>query len=438
MSSIEIVLLMMVVTLALIFFGVHIGVALLTISVLGSWLITGDFFAAANGILGMGPFYVTFDYALAVVPLFLLMGLFVNGSGASKDLYEVAFYWFGRLPGGLGIVTVVSNALFAAVTGVSIASAAVFSKIAVPQMLDFGYAKRFSVGCVAGTSALGMLIPPSILLIVYGIIATESIGKLFMAGIVPGILLAATYSMLIFLIAYRFPKILGKPSRPEKLGWRFKFKSLIRVSWTMGLIVLILGGMYGGVFTPTEAGAIGCVAALAIMLLRGKFKRKDFVEILMEAGLTTASVFFLFISAQMFARMLTVSGLVLEISEFMTTINIHPLLVVSGMLLILMLMGTFLDIISIMLITMPIFIPVIEAFGFSVIWFGILATISIETGIITPPFGMVVFVVKASLGDLVTLEDVYIGSFPFLLTLVFTIAILLLFPDLCTWLPSLM
>ena len=438
MSSIGIALLMLVLVLVMIFFGVHIAVALLTTSVLGSWLVTGDFFAAAIGILGMGPFYVMFNYSLAVVPLFLLMGIFVNGSGASKDLYEVAFYWFGRLPGGLGIVTVVSNALFAAVTGVSIASAAVFSKIAVPQMIDFGYKKRFSVGCVAGTSALGMLIPPSILLIVYGIISAESIGKLFIAGIVPGILLAANYSVMIVLIAYRFPKLLGKPSRPEKLGWGFRLKSLTRASWTVGLIVLILGGMYGGIFTPTEAGAIGCVGALAIMVFRGKLKGKNFIEMLMEAGLTTASVFLLFISAQMFARMLTLSGLVVEISEFMTTIEIHPLFVISGMLLILMLMGTFLDIISIMLITMPIFIPVNEAFGFSVIWFGILATISIETGIMTPPFGMVVFVVKASLGDLVTLEDIYVGSFPFLLTLVFTIAILLLFPGLCTWLPGLM
>lgn len=437
MSSIAVALAMVTLTIAFIFLGVHIGVTLLATSVLGLWMIVGDFSISAS-LLGTGPFYATFDYALAVIPLFVLMGLFSNASGASRDLYQAGFAWFGRLPGGLGIVTVAANAVFAAVTGVSIASAAVFSKIALPQMVRFGYSEKFSAGCVAGSSALGMLIPPSIMLIIYGILTNESIGGLFIAGIVPGILLTVNYSMMIIILAYFLPKVLGKPIRPERLGWNVRMKALVNAGSIAGLVVLVLGGMYAGLFTPTEAGAVGCVGAIVIMILKGRFNLKDLRGTLMDAGFTTASVFLLFIGAQMFGRMLTVSGVVAELSQWVTTLEIHPKLIIIGMLVILMLMGTFLDVISILVIAIPIMLPVIEALKVNLIWFGILATISIETGLVTPPFGMSVFVVKGSLGDLISIEDIYLGSFPFLLVLFVTIAILLFNPWLATWLPSLM
>jgi C4-dicarboxylate transporter DctM subunit len=437
MSSSVIALLMLVLTLVLILLGIHISFALLGTSVLGLWLILGDLSSSAS-ILGTGPFYVTFDYALAVIPLFVLMGLFANASGASRDLYQAGFAWFGRLPGGLGIVTVIANAIFAAVTGVSIASAAVFSKIAVPQMLHYGYSPRFSAGCVAGTSALGMLIPPSIILIIYGIMSSESIGKLFIAGILPGILLTTIFSLAILIMAYLLPSVLGKPFRPEKLGWATRLRSLAQASSIVFLVVLVLGGMYAGIFTPTEAGAIGCLGALAIMIVKGRLNLKELREALMESGFTTASVFLLFIGAQMFGRMLTLSGAVADLSEFIANLTIHPRLIIAGMLAILMLMGTFLDIISILVIAIPIMLPVVEILGFDLIWFGILATVAIETGLVTPPFGMAVFVVKGSLGHLTTLEDIYIGSLPFLLVLILTIVILLFCPGLATWLPSLM
>jgi tripartite ATP-independent transporter DctM subunit len=437
MSPVLVALAMVILTIGLIVLGVHIGVTLLATSVLGLWLIVGDFSVSAS-LMGTGPFYATFDYALAVIPLFVLMGLFANASGASRDLYQAGFAWFGRLPGGLGIVTVVANAIFAAVTGVSIASAAVFSKIAVPQMLRFGYSERFSAGCVAGSSALGMLIPPSIMLIIYGILTNESIGGLFIAGIVPGIVLTINYSLMIVVLAYVFPKLLGEPIRPEKIGWDVRIKALINAASIAGLVVLVLGGMYAGMFTPTEAGAIGCVGALVIMLLKGRFSVKDLRSTLMDAGFTTASVFLLFIGAQMFGRMLTVSGVVAELSQWVTTLQIHPTLIIVGMLVILMLMGTFLDVISILVIAIPIMLPVLEALEINLIWFGILATVSIETGLVTPPFGMSVFVVKGSLGDAVSIEDIYFGSFPFLLVLFVTILILLFNPWLATWLPTLM
>ena len=437
MSAILIAILMLGLMIGLIFFGVHIGVTLLGTAILGMWLITGEF-SAAGSLLTTGPFYATFDYALAVIPLFVLMGLLANASGASSDLYQAGFAWFGRLRGGLGIVTAVANAVFAAVTGVSIASAAVFSKIAIPEMLRFGYSKRFSTGCVAGTSALGMLIPPSIMLIVYGVLSNESIGKLFIAGIVPGIILTAWYSVAILIMAYVFPRILGDPIIPERMSWRFRFRALGKSASIFSLVVVILGGIYVGVFTPTEAGAVGCVGALVIMILKGRFNLKELHATLMEAGFTTASVFLIIIGSQMFGRMLTVSGMIGELSELVTSMEIHPLLVIVGMLIILMMLGAFLDVVSILVISMPILLPVVEALGFNLIWFGILATITIETGLVTPPFGMAVFVVKGSLGDAITVEDIYIGAFPFLMMLLTTILLVLLFPSLATWLPGFM
>jgi tripartite ATP-independent transporter DctM subunit len=437
MSPILIAVLMLALAILLILLGVHIGVVLLFTSILGMWPIMGDFRIAAS-VLGTGPFYAVFNYNFAVIPLFILMGLFANASGASSDLYETGYTWFGRMPGGLGIVTVLSNAVFAAVTGVSIASAAVFGKIAVPEMLRFGYGKRFSMGCVAGSSALGMLIPPSLLLIVYGLLSGESIGRLFIAGIIPGLLLATTYSIAILGMAYFFPRLLGNPMRPKRIAWRQRLVSLGKASSIAGLIALVLGGIYAGVFTPTEAGAIGCVGSMLIMILKRRFNFENLRYSLIETGLTTASVFLLIIGAQMFARMLTVSGLVAALSDYSTSLPVHPRLIAAGMFVILMLFGTFLDVVSILIVSMPIMLPVAQTLGFDLIWFGVMCTISIETGLITPPFGMAVFVVKGAVGDLATVEDIFVGSLPFLLILLCTIAILLMLPGLSTWLPSLM
>jgi len=437
MTGIMVAVIMLILVVLLILVGVHIGVVLLSTSVLGMYFIIGDFGRAAS-MLGTGPFYAVFNYNLSVIPLFVLMGLFANASGASKDLYDAGYKWLGRLKGGLGIVTVISNAVFAAVTGVSIASAAVFSKVAVPEMRRFGYSKRFSTGCVAGSSALGMLIPPSLLFIVYGLLSGESIGKLFIAGIVPGMLLATTYSMAIIFMAYFMPGILGNPMIPGKISWRTRFSSLKQTSSIVGLIIVVLGGIYLGVFTPTEAGAIGCIGALLIMLIKKKFTFGNIWYALKETGMTTASVFLLIIGAQMFSRMLAVSGLVDAISAFATGMEIHPKLVAALMMVILMILGNFLAVTSILLISMPVMLPVAQELGFNLIWFGVLCTISIETGLITPPFGMAVFVVKGSIREDMTVEDIFIGSFPFLIVLIVTIAIILMFPILSTWLPSLM
>ncbi len=437
MSPIIAAIIMIALVILFVFFGVHIGISLFVCSVLGLWLIMGDFPTAA-GILAEGPFYAVFDYGLAVIPLFVLMGLFANLSGASSDLYQAGFAWFGRLRGGLGIVTVVSNAIFAAVTGVSIASAAVFSKVAIPQMLRYGYGEKFSVGCVAGSSALGMLIPPSLIFIVFGLLANESIGSLFIAGVIPGILLTVNYAVMILLLAWLRPKLLGNPIIPKKMEWRDRFKSLYQAASVLGLAALVLGGMYGGIFTPTEAGAVGCMGALIITALKRNLSIKALHATLMDAGATTASVFLLFIGAQLFGRMLSVSGIIVALSKSITSLPVHPLLIIAGMLIVIMLMGTFLDVVSMLVIAMPIFLPIVQDLGFSFIWFGVLVALAIETGLVTPPFGMAVFVVKGAVGDLVSVEDIYRGSFPFLLVMIITMVILMFVPSLSTWLPGIM
>ena len=437
MTPVAIAVLMLLATIVLVLMGAHISIALLSTGVLGLLLIIGDFGRAVS-VLGTGPFYSVFNYEFSVIPLFVLMGLFANASGASKDLYDAGFKFFGRVKGGLGIVTVISNAIFAAVTGVSIASAAVFGKIAVPEMRRYGYSMKFSTGCVAGSSALGMLIPPSLLFIVYGLLSGESIGRMFIAGIIPGIILAATYSIAVLAMAQFNPKMLGNPTVPERTSAGEKIRSIGKASSIAGLILLVLGGIYAGIFTPTEAGAVGCIGALVVMIIKGKFTFSNIKYALKETGMTTASVFLLIIGAQIFSRMLTISGLVDVLSHWVVALSLHPKLIMAMMMVILMILGTFLDVTSILLISMPIMLPVAQELGFSLIWFGVMATICIETGLITPPFGMSVFVVKGAVGDGVTVEEVFAGSMPFFVILLLTIVILLLFPILSTWLPGMM
>jgi C4-dicarboxylate transporter DctM subunit len=417
--------------------GIHIGISLLFCSLLGSWLVMGDFASAAS-LMGTGPFYVLFEYELAVIPLFILMGLFVVISRASDDLYDAFHVWLGRVPGGLAIATVLSNAMFAAITGVSIASAAVFSKIALPQMKQHGYDKRFSLGTIAGSSVLGMLIPPSVLLIVYGIFSEQSIGKLFMAGFIPGIILTGVYSFGIMAMVRIRPSLAGPPPAKESIGWLKRGKSLLDMWGVLALIVLVLGGIYAGFLTPTEAGAVGAMGAFLMALLKRRMTAANMRQSLLETGLTTASFFLLFIGAQMFSRMLAVTGFVRVVTSTLVNLPVPSLWIIILILVVYIVLGTFIDSISIMVLTLPIMLPVIESLGFDLIWFGIISTITIEMGLLTPPFGMVIFVMKGTLGREVEIEEIFKGIIPFLLMMLATLILLIACPVLSTWLPSLM
>ena len=417
--------------------GVHIGVALASVSVAGIWGITGKLRVAIS-LLETTAYSAVMDYIFAVIPLFVLMGLLASLSGSTTELFSSAQVFLGRVRGGLGIATVFANAVFAAITGVSVASAAVFSKIAIPEMERLEYDRKFGLGIVAGSAILGMLIPPSILMIVYGVLTEESIGRLFIAGIIPGLIVTGTLIAGIWLMVFIKPEIGGKIEEAGRLNLKTIIGTVLKPWGVIALIILVLGGIYGGFFTPTEAGAIGASGAFLLVLFKRKFTLHGFWSVLMAAGQTTASIFLLLITAQMYSRMLTLSGLASTISEWTAGLPIPPIFIILSFVLIMFFLGMVLDSVSILLLTIPIMFPIITKLGYDPIWFGIVAIVAIEVGLLTPPFGMVIFSMKSALGSDVQIEEIFLGSIPFLFMLIFSLIILIMFPPLSTWLPSLM
>ena len=420
----------------LIFIGFHIGVALAATSFLGIFLITGRFNVASK-MLASTAYNSIADYVFAVIPLFVLMGLFAMASGATRELFESARVMLGRVRGGVGIATVAANAVFAAVTGVSVASAAIFSRLAVPEMNRLKYNHRFSLGIVASSALLGMLIPPSVLMIVYALLTEESIGRLFAAGVLPGLLVSAALSLTIWITVWLRPDYAGEESKIEENDGS-RFKAMVKPWAIYALIVIVLGGIYGGLFTPTEAGAMGAIGAFAIYVLRGKFSAREVLDLLLETGRATASIFLLFIAASMYSRMLAISGLPVAIARSVVEMQLPGMAVILAFVLVLIILGCFIDSISILLLTMPIMVPIIKVLGYDLIWFGIVAIVTIELGLLTPPFGMVVFVMKASLPYKVDVSEIFIGSFPFFCVLLFVLALLIAFPWISVVLPRMM
>jgi C4-dicarboxylate transporter, DctM subunit len=427
----------------LILLGFHVGVALAITSFLGVYFITGQRLIVAGNLLKTTSFSAIGDYVFAVIPLFVLMGLLATASGATRELFSAAEALLRRLRGGLGISTVAANAVFAAITGVSIASAAVFSKIAIPEMQRLKYSMRFSLGIVASSSLLGMLIPPSILMIIFAVITEQSIGRLFAAGVIPGIVVAAALSFAIWLMVTIRPRLggfgaaAGDELQGHLEGWS-RGIVLLRPWPIYILIVLVLGGIYGGIFTPTEAGAVGAFGALLLLISRRKFTLRTGVDLLLETGKATASIFFLLIAASMYSRMLALSRLPTAITDWVIALDMAPILVIVAFVLVLVVLGMILDSVSILLLTMPVMVPVAISIGYDPIWFGIVAIIAIELGLLTPPFGMVIFAMKAALPGDVRLEDIYAGSTPFLLVLVAVLGLLVAIPELSLFLPRLL
>ncbi len=437
MDPIFIALITVALLMAAIICGMHVGVALALMSVVGMWWITGSPMIAVK-LLGTTSYRAVMDYVFGVVPMFVLMGMLANLSEASVELYDSANVLLARLRGGLGIATVAANAVFAAITGVSVASAAVFSKIAIPQMLRLGYDHKFALGIVAGSSLLGMLIPPSILFIIYGVLTEEAIGKLFIAGIMPGIILAAVLSAGIYVMVLVRPRLGGTRPEIDKMGIKKVLRVLFRPWAFIILICVVLGGIYLGFFTPTEAGAIGAFGAFVLVIVKRRLNLKRLWETLLETGFTTASIFFLLISAQMYSRMLTISGLPAQTSDMVKALPVPPIVIVLLFVVIFLILGAILDSSSILLVTIPLMLPVIESLNYSLIWFGVVAIVSVEMGLLTPPFGMVVYAMKSSLAGEATLEDIFRGSFPFLLMITVVLIIVIAFPSLSLWLPGLM
>ena len=427
MSNVEIGLASIVAILLLIQTGMHVAIALSLVSFVGVVLVKRKL-AVAGALLSMAALDSIARYSFGVIPLFVLMGVLVGVSGMGRDVFDVAGQLFRRVRGGLGIATVFANAIFAAVNGTSIASASVFTKIAVPELIRQGYTPRFAVGVVAGSSVLGMLIPPSLLLILFGILSETSIGALFTAGILPGIVLSLLYAILIVALATFAPSWVGEPKLsdvPEMSPGTMALRSLP----ILALILVVLGGIYGGVFTPTEAGAVGALGALLIAVAKRRLTFRGFREILAETGHVTASITFLIIAAHMYSRLLALTGLPNAMTDLLAGFELGLYGVLVLYLLAIILLGTILDSASILLILLPLILPVIAQFQVDLIWFGILTIIAVEVGLLTPPLGVACFVIKTNLDDpSITLGDIFAGAAPFALTMVLMIGLVLVMP----------
>lgn len=431
MTPFDIGLTSIVVIIALIYIGIYIPVALALTSFVGVWLMRGNVDVAVN-MLALAASQAISDYVFGVIPLFVLMGMFASAAGLGQDAYQVAERGLRRLPGGLGLATVAGNTVFAAITGVTIASAAVFARISVPEMLKFGYQRRFAVGVVAGSSVLGMLIPPSVLLIVYAIIAEQSIGAMFIAGIVPGLLLAFAYCVGIVAMAKLTPGFVYQLDRQVsdiELEPMSVVDVLAKLAPSTILIGTVIGGIYGGIFTPTEAGAVGALMAMIVAFLKGALNPKKLWSIVIESGAITASILFIVLAATMYSRMLGLSGLPTQIASYMTSLDAGYVLTIAVFVVLALLLGTIIDSLSIILILVPLFIPLLKPFGADLVWFGIIAVVAVEIGLLTPPFGISCFVIRSALEDYnVRLGEVFAGALPFAGIMLLVLILLIIFP----------
>ncbi|MGY6570870.1 MAG: TRAP transporter large permease, partial [Salinarimonas sp.] len=387
MSGIEIGFASLAAILVLIYAGLHVSIALALVSFFGVWALRDNPDQAAR-ILSLAARESISSYLFGVVPLFVLMGLVVSRADIGRDTFDVANRVFHRLRGGLGMATVGANSVFAAITGISIASAAVFAKVAVPEMIRIGYTRRFAAGVVAGSSILGMMIPPSLLLILYGIIAEQSVGRLFIAGIIPGLLLAFAFCVGIYLMARLAPGFTGTPIPQEarKISLLAMIgDSGVKLVPIVVLVGLVLGGIYGGVFTPTEAGAIGALGAILIAVAKRRMGPRTLWGVTLETGHITAAICFLIIAATMYSRMLAQSGLPVFLTQWIIGVDLGIYGFLAFYVLVLILLGTILDSSSIMLITLPLVIPIATALQIDLIWFGIITVLAVEIGLLTPP-----------------------------------------------------
>ena len=435
MSGIEIGLISVAGMLILIYAGMHVGVALTLLSFVGVWLLRGNV-TVANNLVAQAASDAISDYIFGVVPLFVLMGLLVSIADIGRDAFDVANQLFRRVRGGLGIATVAANAVFAAITGISIASAAVFTKVAVPEMLRHRYTPRFSVGVVAGSSVLGMLIPPSLLLILFGVLSEQSVGKLFIAGIIPGIVLAVAYSVGIVLMGYLRPGFVGGTAALGEADERLMSADEIATKMLpiAALVALVLGGIYGGLFTPTEAGAVGALGSLVIAVAKRRLTWRGFWRVLVETGHITAAICFLIIAASLYSRFLAMSGLTDFLAHYIADSGLGLYGMLTIFVAVVIALGCIIDSSSIMLITLPLVLPVMVGLHVDLIWLGIVTVIAVEIGLLTPPFGIAVFVIKATLPTdaPIALNDIFAGAFPFAVIMFLVLLLVIVFPWLAT------
>ncbi|MEX2517824.1 MAG: TRAP transporter large permease subunit [Paracoccaceae bacterium] len=413
---------------------VPIGVALAMVSIGGIITLRGT--RPAFGVLGSLPFDFAASWSLSAVPMFLLMGSIAYHTGLTRSLYKAARLWFNPLPGGLAVASNFASAGFAAASGSSLATAAAMGRLAIPEMLSYGYNRGLATGTIAAAGTLGAFIPPSIAFVLYGWFTQQPVGTLLIAGIVPGLLTAGAYTVMIVIRCWLNPAL--APRIEVKYSLAEKFAAL-RDVWPLPLLILsVVGGIFSGVATATEAGAVGAMFALLIALFSGRLTLQSLHDSFMEALRTTASIFFIAIGAILLTRFLAMAGVPRLMSELVTSWHLGQLGVILTMILVYLLLGMFLDPIGIMLLTLPVFLPMFDELNINMIWIGVLVVKMIEVGLLTPPVGLNAFVVKNIVGDAVSLNEIFRGLSWFLVCEVVIVALLIIFPGLSLWLPGLM
>ncbi len=435
MSSITIGFLGIGMLLGSIFLGAQIMIAMTTVGFVGLALITN--FNAALSILGTIYFDVTNSFHFSVIPMFLLMGYFAMHAGIGDDLYDACTKWLGRLPGGLAVATTGAAAAFGAASGSSVGSAMLFTKLALPEMVARGYDKSFASACIAIAGTLAVLIPPSALMVVYGILTNSSIGELLIGGIIPGLVFASILGVFIIVTSMIYPEKAPRPT--EVYTFAEKMWSLRLFAPLLVVIVVMMGGIYNGYFTPTEGGGIGALVTFGMTIVRNRgLKIKLLTDTLLETVKLTAMIFAIVVGGLIFARFLALSGVSQTIQDFLTNNGFPVWFVVSIVTVIYLIFGMLMDSPSLLAISLPITHPVMMGLGFDPVWFGVYVIILAEIGAITPPVGMNCFVVKGASNGLVTLEEVFAGIWPFLGASAVMLGAMLLFPEMATYLPNLM
>jgi C4-dicarboxylate transporter DctM subunit len=431
MSEISIGLMGLGVLIALFVTGLELSFAMLVVGFLGfAYIVSPE---AALNLVAKDIFDSFESYSLTVVPLFILMGQLAFHAGIAKRLYDTANKFVGHISGGLAIATVAGCTVFGAICGSATATAATFAAVSIPEMDRFGYSRKFSAGLVAIAGTLGIMIPPSVPMIIFGILTQQSIGKLFVAGILPGIVIALLFIFIILGRCKINPLIAPKA---ERFAWKARFQSLWGVIWPLTIFVVVIGGLLRGFFTPTEAGSVGTFAILLLSLARRDLNMKAFITSISESLLTAAMVLFLLAGSIVLGHFLAVTKIPMIASEWVVNLPLPPTMIMVLICLIYLLGGSFIDDLAFMILATPIFFPAVVKLGFDPIWFGIMITLTVMIGIVIPPVAICVFVVKNITKT--SFSDIYIGVYPFLIGMVGCAILLFIFPKLALFLPSIL
>lgn len=417
--------------LVMMFLGMNIGLSMLLLGFVGYGIAVN--WKAAIGVLQTVPYVQAASYTMTVVPLFIMMGNFAFASGMSENLYGAANKWIGRLPGGLACATVAACAVFGAICGSTNATTATMGIVSVPEMRKYGYSDKLSCGAVSVGGGLGVMIPPSSCFIVYGIIAEQSIGRLFAAGILPGILLAVLIIIMIVIQVKIDPSLAPKG---EKFGWKEKFISLAKC-WD---VILLFAGtfyvMFSGIFTINEAAAAGCLLSIIIFVAKGKFTWKTFSKVMWDSVKTTSMTYLIVIGAMVFGSFLSITQMPMKLAAFIGGLEVSRYIILAAIVIVYLILGCFMDALPMIMLTVPIFFPIITSLGFDPIWFGVMIIIVMMMGFITPPVGMNCYVLSGIIRD-VPLGTIFAGAVPYLVALLIGAVIITIFPDIALWIPDL-